>query len=91
MVRHIVFGRAEYDLGLVLMTALAEQFEEFHSAHDWHVPVEQDDVGHAFDTAIKRFAAVARLLDLEFQCFKDMASDLADHLAVIDDKAGFHG
>jgi hypothetical protein len=73
------------------MSALAEQFEELHSAHDWHVPVKQDDVGHAFDAAIKRFAAVACFLDLEFQGFEDMASDLADHLAVIDDKAGFHG
>jgi hypothetical protein len=72
------------------MAPLAEQFEELHPAHDWHVPVEQDDIRHAFDTAIKRFAAVARFLDLKFQCLKDMASDLADHLAVIDDKAGFH-
>ena len=36
-------------------------------------------------------AAVAGLLDLEFQCLEDMAGDLADHLAVVDDEAGLHG
>ena len=30
-------------------------------------------------------AAVAGFLDLELQCFQDMAGDLADHLAVVDD------
>src|SRR3982750_1361259 len=39
--RHVIFGRAEHDLGLVAMAALAKQLQEFHAAHYGHVPVEQ--------------------------------------------------
>jgi hypothetical protein len=60
-------GRAEHDLGLVGMSALAEEFQELHSAHDGHVPVEQDDIRHFCIAAIERLAAIAGLLDLELQ------------------------
>src|SRR5690606_16579704 len=89
--RHVILGCAEDDLGLVVVAALAKQLEEFHTAHHRHVPVEQDDVGHAGLAARQRLAAVAGLVDLEFERFQDMAGDLSDHLAVVNYQAGFHG
>ena len=89
-VRHVVLGRAEHHLGLVPVAALAQQFQKFHPAHHGHVPIEQDHVGHLFLAPGQGLAAVAGLLDLELQCLEDVTRDLADHLGVIDDEAGFH-
>src|SRR5689334_5639533 len=45
-VGHVVLSRAEHDLGLVGVTTLTQQLQEFHAAHDGHVPIKQDDVRH---------------------------------------------
>ena len=85
-----VAGSAEDDLRLVAVAALTEELEEFHPAHHWHVPVEQDDVGHARLTARQGFLAVAGLVDTEFQRFEDVPRDLPDHLGVVDDQTALH-
>src|SRR3982751_2761225 len=89
-VRHVVLGRAEDDLGLVGMTTLTQHLEELHAAHDWHVPIEQDDVRHLGFAASEGLLPVARFLNLELERFKDMPSDLPDHLGVVDDQTAFH-
>src|SRR5688572_33469051 len=56
--RHVVLGRTEDDLGLVVVTTLAKQLQELHAAHHRHVPVEQHDVGHLGLAARQGLAAV---------------------------------
>src|SRR5206468_7841689 len=65
--RHVVFGCAKDDLGLVLMPALAQELQKLHPAHHGHVPVEQDDIRHFRFTAGERFLAVAGFLHLKFE------------------------
>ena len=83
--RHVVFGCAKNDLRLIAVAALTQQFQEIHPAHHGHVPVEQDHVGHLALATRQRFLAVAGFFDLELEGLKNMSSDLADHLGVIDD------
>src|SRR5687768_16451813 len=89
-VGHVVLGRAENDLRLVAVAALAKQAEELHPAHHRHVPVEQHDIGHFCFAASQRFAAIAGFLDFELESFEDVTGDLADHLRVIDDQTALH-
>ena len=72
------------------MTALTKHLEELHAAHDGHVPVEQDDVGHLGLAAGQSFLPVAGFLDLEFEGFEDVTRNFADHLGVIDDQTALH-
>src|SRR5437868_9490582 len=66
-VGHVVLGGAEDDLGLVGMATLTKQAQEFHPAHDRHVPIQEDDVGHLGFAAGQRLLAVASLFDLEVE------------------------
>src|SRR3954447_3244781 len=87
---HVILGGAEHDLRLFAVAALPEQTQKLHAAHHRHVPIEQDDVRHLGFAAGQRFLAVTGFFNLEIQRFKDVPSDLPDHLGVVDDQTAFH-
>src|SRR5205823_1544477 len=60
---HVVLGRAEHDFRLIRMAALAKQLQELHPAHDRHVPVEEDDVGHLVLATRQGLLSVAGLVN----------------------------
>ena len=88
--RDVVLRRAEHDLGLVASRHLAQLDDEFDARHHWHVPVEQDDIGHRLDAFLQAELAVFRLFDREIERFEDMSRDFADYPRIVDDQTGSH-
>src|SRR5690606_7506444 len=86
----VVLGRAEHHFRAASAIEPAEFRNELDAIHHRHVPVEQDQVRHAFAAFVERIPAVLGYADLEFEAFDDVPRDLADHPRVIDDQAVFH-
>jgi hypothetical protein len=87
----VVLGRAEHDDRARAVLLAAQGAQEFDAGHVGHVPIEQDEFRHAHAADIERARAVFGLVGFEIERLENLARDLADHAAVIDDQTMFHG
>ena len=79
------------DLGPSGHLGAGQGLEEFHTAHDRHVPVEQHDVWRSGFALGQRILAVHRFAYRQIERFQYMTGHLADNLRIVDDEAVFHG
>ena len=77
-VSDIVFGGTEHHFRPVAVRHPAQRAQELVAIHSWHVPVEQDGIGHAGAAHFQRLLTILGLVDLEFEPLEDPSRHFAD-------------
>ena len=62
----------------------------FETAHDGHIPVEQNNVGHGLHTHVERDLTVFSLRQCKSEFFEDLAGNHSDDLGIVHNEASFH-
>src|SRR5690606_5518017 len=86
----VVLGDAEYNLRRGAADISAQQHEEFQTAHDRHLRVEEDGIGHLLPALVESLLPILGLFDNVVHILKDTPRYFADDTGIIDDETGLH-
>jgi hypothetical protein len=78
---------AENHSGGVPAFRATQQPEEFDTVYYWHVPIEQNNIGHPLLTLIESDLAIFGLVDFELEAQEDPPDDLPDRRRIVDYQA----
>src|SRR5690606_5950892 len=86
----VVLGDAEYNHRRGAADISAQQLEEFQTAHDRHLRVEEDGIGHLLPALVESLLPILGLFDNVVHILKDTPRYFADDTGIIDDETGLH-